>query len=114
MSATFGHCTASNRHAAQRSIETTSFSSCASSIEASLSSRRLSRVGEAPLLLIADEVKANLIAQGWVEQPPNATWWDNTDRIRRRELGHSGERRAAERMRRLRAVNANRIPVTTP
>jgi hypothetical protein len=34
---------------------------------------RLSRVGEAPLLLIADEVKAKLIAQGWVEQPPNAT-----------------------------------------
>ena len=28
---------------------------------------RLSRFGEAPLLLIADEVKANLIAQGWFE-----------------------------------------------
>jgi hypothetical protein len=28
---------------------------------------RLSRFGEAPLLLIADEVKANLIAQGWCE-----------------------------------------------
>jgi hypothetical protein len=33
---------------------------------------RLSRYGEAPLLLIADEVKANLIAQGW-SQGPNAT-----------------------------------------
>jgi len=30
---------------------------------------RLSRVGEAPLLLIADEVKTNLIAQGWTEAP---------------------------------------------
>jgi hypothetical protein len=29
-----------------------------------------SRFGEAPLLLIADEVKANLIAQGWCEVPP--------------------------------------------
>jgi hypothetical protein len=28
---------------------------------------RLSRYGEAPLLLIADEVKANLIEQGWTE-----------------------------------------------
>jgi hypothetical protein len=26
---------------------------------------RLSRLGEAPLLLIADKVKAKLIAQGW-------------------------------------------------
>jgi hypothetical protein len=33
---------------------------------------RLSRFGEAPLLLIADEVKANLIEQGWTETP-NAT-----------------------------------------
>ena len=33
---------------------------------------RLSRVGEAPLLLIADQVKANLIEQGWVETS-NAT-----------------------------------------
>jgi hypothetical protein len=33
---------------------------------------RLSRVGEAPLLLIADEMKTNLIAQGWTEAP-NAT-----------------------------------------
>jgi hypothetical protein len=33
---------------------------------------RLSRVGEGPLLLIADQVKANLIEQGWTEQP-NAT-----------------------------------------
>jgi hypothetical protein len=33
---------------------------------------RLSRYGEAPLLLIADEVKANLLEQGWRE-PPNAT-----------------------------------------
>jgi hypothetical protein len=32
---------------------------------------RLSRVGEAPLLLIADELKPNLIEQGWFE-PPNA------------------------------------------
>jgi hypothetical protein len=32
---------------------------------------RLSRVGEAPLLLIADELKTNLIEQGWFE-PPNA------------------------------------------
>jgi hypothetical protein len=31
----------------------------------------LSRVGEAPLLLIADELEANLIEQGWFE-PPNA------------------------------------------
>jgi hypothetical protein len=30
---------------------------------------RLSRVGEAPLLLIAGEVKADLIAQGWTEAP---------------------------------------------
>jgi hypothetical protein len=30
---------------------------------------RLSRHGEAPLLLIADEVKANLIAQGWCKSP---------------------------------------------
>ena len=30
---------------------------------------RLSRVGEAPLLLIADEVKANLIEQGWFKPP---------------------------------------------
>ena len=28
---------------------------------------RLSRVGEAPLLLVADELKANLIEQGWFE-----------------------------------------------
>ena len=34
---------------------------------------RLSRYGEAPLLLIADEVKANLIEQGWIEVAPNAT-----------------------------------------
>jgi len=33
---------------------------------------RLSRVGEAPLLLIPDEVKANLMSQGWTEAP-NAT-----------------------------------------
>ena len=33
---------------------------------------RLSRVGEAPLRLIADQMKANLIAQGWTE-PPNGT-----------------------------------------
>jgi hypothetical protein len=33
---------------------------------------RLSRVGEAPLLLIADQVKANLIEKGW-RQTPNAT-----------------------------------------
>jgi len=32
---------------------------------------RLSRVGEPPLLVIADELKANLIEQGWFE-PPNA------------------------------------------
>jgi hypothetical protein len=30
---------------------------------------RLSRVGEAPLLLIAAEMKANLIEQGWFELP---------------------------------------------
>jgi len=30
---------------------------------------RLSRVGEAPLLLIADQLKANLLAQGWTELP---------------------------------------------
>jgi hypothetical protein len=30
---------------------------------------RLSRFGEAPLLLIAEEVKANLIEQGWLETP---------------------------------------------
>ena len=28
---------------------------------------RLSRVGEAPLLLIAEELKANLMEQGWFE-----------------------------------------------
>jgi hypothetical protein len=28
---------------------------------------RLSRAGEAPLLLIADELKTNLIEQGWFE-----------------------------------------------
>jgi hypothetical protein len=28
---------------------------------------RLSRFGEAPLLLIADALKANLIEQGWTE-----------------------------------------------
>ena len=33
---------------------------------------RLSRLGEAPLLQIADELKANLIEQGWFDQP-NAT-----------------------------------------
>jgi hypothetical protein len=33
---------------------------------------RLSRIREAPLLLIADELKANLIEQGWFE-PQNAT-----------------------------------------
>ena len=33
---------------------------------------RLSRVGEAPLLLIADQLKANLVEQGWFE-PPNVT-----------------------------------------
>jgi hypothetical protein len=33
---------------------------------------RLSRYGEAPLLLIADAVKANLIAQGWSEPPQPA------------------------------------------
>jgi len=32
---------------------------------------RLSRDGEAPLLLIPNELKANLIEQGWFE-PPNA------------------------------------------
>ena len=37
-----------------------------------LSAARLSRFSEAPLLLIADEVKANLIGQGWFETP-NAT-----------------------------------------
>ena len=30
---------------------------------------RLSRVGEAPLLLIAEEVKAEVIKQGWFELP---------------------------------------------
>ena len=30
---------------------------------------RLSRVGEEPLLLIADQVKADLLKQGWFEQP---------------------------------------------
>jgi hypothetical protein len=30
---------------------------------------RLSRFGEAPLLLIADQLKANLIEQGWFETP---------------------------------------------
>lgn len=30
---------------------------------------RLSRFGDAPLLLIAEEVKANLIEQGWTETP---------------------------------------------
>jgi len=30
---------------------------------------RLSRYGEAPLLLIAEEVKANLIERVWTEQP---------------------------------------------
>jgi hypothetical protein len=30
---------------------------------------RLSGFGEAPLRLIADELKANLIAQGWTEAP---------------------------------------------
>ena len=30
---------------------------------------RLSRVGEAPLLLIAEEVKERLMAQGWTEAP---------------------------------------------
>jgi hypothetical protein len=30
---------------------------------------RSSRIGEAPLLLIADELKANLIEQGWFELP---------------------------------------------
>jgi hypothetical protein len=29
---------------------------------------RLSRFGEAPLLLIAEELRANLIGQGWTEQ----------------------------------------------
>ena len=33
---------------------------------------RLSRYGEAPLLLIAAQLKANLMEQGWFE-PPNAT-----------------------------------------
>jgi hypothetical protein len=33
---------------------------------------RLSRVGEAPLLLIADQVKANLMEKGWTETS-NAT-----------------------------------------
>jgi hypothetical protein len=37
-----------------------------------LAESRSSRFGDAPLLLIADEVKANLIAQGWFE-PSNAT-----------------------------------------
>jgi hypothetical protein len=30
---------------------------------------RLSRYGEAPLLLIADQLKANLLEQGWFEPP---------------------------------------------
>jgi hypothetical protein len=30
---------------------------------------RLSRVGEEPLLLIADQIRSNLIAQGWFELP---------------------------------------------
>jgi hypothetical protein len=41
---------------------------------------RLSRVGEEPLLLIADQLKANLIEQGWTETP-NASadaWWDRS------------------------------------
>jgi len=33
---------------------------------------RLSRYGIEPLLLIADQIKANLIAQGWFD-PANAT-----------------------------------------
>ena len=37
-----------------------------------LSESRLTRYGEVPLLLIADELKTNLIAQGWTEAP-NAT-----------------------------------------
>ena len=40
----------------------------------------LSRYGIEPLLLIADQIRANLIAQGWFE-PTNARhWWDNTER----------------------------------
>jgi hypothetical protein len=34
--------------------------------------------GEAPLLLIAAQLKANLIEQGWFELP-NPTEWDNSD-----------------------------------
>jgi hypothetical protein len=32
----------------------------------------LSRIGEAPLLLVADELKANLIEQGWCKSPQRA------------------------------------------
>jgi hypothetical protein len=33
---------------------------------------RLSRVGEEPLILIAEQAKAELIEQGWFEQTPTA------------------------------------------
>jgi len=31
---------------------------------------RLSRVGEEPLILIAEQAKAELLTQGWFEEPP--------------------------------------------
>jgi hypothetical protein len=34
---------------------------------------RLSRYGEAPLLLIAEQAKQNLLKEGWTELPLNAT-----------------------------------------
>jgi hypothetical protein len=34
---------------------------------------RLSRFGEEPLILIAEQAKAELIAQGWCEQTPNVS-----------------------------------------
>jgi hypothetical protein len=34
---------------------------------------RLSRYGEAPLLLIAEQAKQNLLKDGWTELPLNAT-----------------------------------------
>ena len=52
-------------------IEMTLASSYESTLETSCWSR-LSRYGEAPLILIAEEAKQELLKQGWAELPLNA------------------------------------------
>jgi hypothetical protein len=62
-----------NRTASPGYIRQPSESSCGSHQGNELVESRLSRYGEAPLLLIAEQAKQNLLKVGWTELPLNTT-----------------------------------------